>query len=186
MISPAPIAAHAGGRGAGGGAKQKLTHEQRAQVIQRQQQRLLLLRHSSKEGKCPAGTPQNPDKCRATPHCAQMKQLWQHLAKCKDPKCATPYCVSSRYVLSHYHRCKDQSCLVCGPVRQAIQREAPGEDDEGETKPALPVTASAPIAADAGGWTPFQVFCATTSAEDSSSLLGTWNYIQSKLARRPT
>ena len=184
MISPAPIAAHAGGRGAGGGAKQKLTHEQRAQVIQRQQQRLLLLRHSSK---CPAaGTPQNPDKCRATPHCAQMKQLWQHLAKCKDPKCATPYCVSSRYVLSHYHRCKDQSCLVCGPVRQAIQREAPGEDDEGETKPALPVIASAPIAADAGGWTPFQVFCATTSAEDSSSLLGTWNYIQSKLARRPT
>ena len=94
-------------------------YEQRAQVLRQQQQRLLLLRHSSK---CPAGTPQNPEKCRATPHCAQMKQLWQHIAKCKDQRCATSHCVSSRYVLSHYHRCKDQSCMVCGPVRQAIQR----------------------------------------------------------------
>ena len=32
------------------------------------------------------------------------------------------HCVSSRYVLSHYHRCKDPRCAVCGPVREAIQR----------------------------------------------------------------
>ena len=101
--------------------KQELTHEQRAQVLRQQQQRLLLLRHSSK---CPAGTPQNPEKCRATPHCAQMKQLWQHIAKCKDQRCATSHCVSSRYVLSHYHRCNDQLCMVCLPVRQEMKRDA--------------------------------------------------------------
>jgi hypothetical protein len=51
-----------------------------------------------------------------------MKQLWEHIAKCKDQRCQVSHCVSSRYVLSHYHRCKDSRCAVCGPVREAIQR----------------------------------------------------------------
>ena len=57
--------------------------------------------------------------------------------------------------------------------------EARGKDDEDETKSSLPVISPA---ADAGGLSPFQVFCATTSAEDCSNLLGTWEYIKSKLA----
>jgi hypothetical protein len=93
--------------------------DQRQQVLRQQQQRLLLLRHASK---CEAGTPGHPKECPATKHCAQMKSLWQHIAKCKDQHCKTPHCVSSRYVLSHYHRCKDQKCSVCSPVRDAIQR----------------------------------------------------------------
>eukprot|EP00937_MAST-01D_sp_MAST-1D-sp2_P005967 g5967.t1 len=91
------------------------TNEQRQHVLRQQQQRLLLLRHASK---CPAPAGQ----CRATPHCAAMKQLWAHIAKCKDQRCQVSHCVSSRYVLSHYHRCKDGRCAVCGPVREAIQR----------------------------------------------------------------
>merc|ERR1711998_111942 len=72
--------------------------------------------------KCDAGTPANPGPCKATKHCKQMKSLWSHIAKCKDPQCTTAHCVSSRYVLSHYHRCKDQQCRVCSPVRDAITR----------------------------------------------------------------
>mgnify|MGYP002012308379 FL=1 len=51
-----------------------------------------------------------------------MKRLWKHIAECKDQQCQMAHCVSSRYVLSHYHRCKDPRCAVCGPVREAIQR----------------------------------------------------------------
>ena len=51
-----------------------------------------------------------------------MKRLWRHIADCKDEQCQVPHCKSSRYVLSHYHRCKDLRCEVCGPVREAIQR----------------------------------------------------------------
>ena len=89
--------------------------DQRQQVLRQQQQRLLLLRHASK-------CPHENGKCPVTPHCAGMKRLWKHIAECKDQQCQMAHCVSSRYVLSHYHRCKDQRCAVCGPVRDAIQR----------------------------------------------------------------
>ena len=105
------------GRGKNIKAKsQSVTTQQRQQVLRQQQQRLLLLRHATK---CDAGT---PGPCKATKHCKQMKSLWSHIAKCKDPQCTTAHCVSSRYVLSHYHRCKDQQCRVCSPVRGAITR----------------------------------------------------------------
>jgi len=76
-------------------------------------QRLLLLRHASK---CTAenGT------CSITPHCAEMKVLWKHIAECKDQKCLVPHCVSSRYVLSHYRRCKPP-CNICDPVKEIIK-----------------------------------------------------------------
>ena len=32
--------------------------------------------------------------------------------------CTIPY----RCVLWHYHHCKDEACAVCGPVREAIQK----------------------------------------------------------------
>merc|ERR1711988_461666 len=60
--------------------------------------------------------------CPVTQHCAGMKRLWKHIAECKDQQCQMAHCVSSRYMLSHYHRCKDPRCAVCGPVREAIQR----------------------------------------------------------------
>jgi ubiquitin len=92
-----------------------ITAQERTKILRQQQQRLLLLRHASmcrhENGKCPV-----------TPHCAGMKRLWRHIADCKDEQCQVPHCKSSRYVLSHYHRCKDLRCEVCGPVREAIQR----------------------------------------------------------------
>jgi len=89
--------------------------DQRQQVLRQQQQRLLLLRHASK-------CPHENGTCPVTPHCVGMKRLWKHIAECKDQQCQMAHCVSSRYVLSHYHRCKDPRCAVCGPVREAIQR----------------------------------------------------------------
>ncbi len=99
------------------GGLQEQTQEQvqTQEQAQTQQQRLLLLHHASKCS-TPAG------ECRATPHCAAMKQLWAHIANCKDQCCQVPNCVSSRYLLSHYHHCKDARCAVCGPVREAILR----------------------------------------------------------------
>ena len=89
------------------------TPQERDIVLRQQQQRLLLLRHASK---CPYPEGQ----CQATSHCAHMKRLWQHIAKCQDQQCQTAHCVSSRYVLSHYHRCQEKDCKVCSPVRKAI------------------------------------------------------------------
>ena len=74
-------------------------------------QRLLLLRHASK---CTAP----PGKCTQTPHCAEMKILWKHIASCKESQCTVRHCMSSRYVLSHYRRCKGP-CNICDPVRSA-------------------------------------------------------------------
>ena len=93
--------------------------KQKAQVLRQQQQRLLLLRHASK---CKYGTPENPSTCPATKHCRDMKQLWQHITRCKNQRCDRAHCVSSRYVLSHYNRCKEDACSVCKPVRDAIQK----------------------------------------------------------------
>jgi len=87
----------------------------RQMFLRHRQQRLLLLRHAAK-------CPHEDGQCPVTPHCADMKRLWKHLAECKDKKCQVPHCVSSRSVLSHYHRCKVPRCLVCGPVREAIHR----------------------------------------------------------------
>ena len=91
------------------------TVEQRQHVLRQQQQRLLLLRHASK---CPSEV----GMCQATPHCAAMKTLWHHIAGCKEQQCKVSHCTSSRYVLNHYHRCKNVQCDVCGPVREAIQK----------------------------------------------------------------
>lgn len=84
----------------------------KSKVRKLQAQRLLLLRHGSK---CEA------HNCTATKHCAVMKDLWQHIAKCKNKECKTPHCVTSRYVLSHYHRCKNKTCEVCTPVRLMVK-----------------------------------------------------------------
>ena len=55
-------------------------------------------------------------------HCSDMKQLWQHITRCKNQGCDRAHCVSSRYVLSHYNRCQDESCAVCLPLRNKLRR----------------------------------------------------------------
>lgn len=82
--------------------------------IVHKQQRLLLLRHASK---CTA----KEGECKRTPHCHNMKKLWNHISNCSDKNCAVPHCISSRYVLMHYRKCQDKKCLSCEPVRQAIR-----------------------------------------------------------------
>jgi len=137
---------HAGSSGGGSG-----THaQQQMQVLRQQQQRLLLLRHASK---CPV---QDPEVCNATPHCKQMKQLWHHIAKCKNNTCQFPHCVSSRYVLSHYHRCKNPACDVCRPVKEAIKNSDSkrGAGSSAGGGPAAPAYANYPpssLALGAGG-----------------------------------
>ena len=93
----------------------KIMDRPQGRHLRPRQQRLLLLHHASK-------CTHHDNQCPVTPHCAEMKRLWKHIAECKDQKCLVPHCVSSRYVLSHYHRCKDVRCPVCGPVREIFQR----------------------------------------------------------------
>jgi len=90
--------------------------EHREIILKQRQQRLLLLRHASR-----CNAPEG--KCEKTDLCAPMKQLWKHIAGCKEARCSVPHCVSSRYVLSHYHRCKKEDCPVCKPVRMKSARE---------------------------------------------------------------
>ncbi|KAJ8600694.1 hypothetical protein CTAYLR_008316 [Chrysophaeum taylorii] len=120
---PQAGAAAAGAAGQTPQQQQQQRNYQRQHVLRQQQQRLLLLRHASK-------CPYENGTCTVTPLCARMKELWKHIAHCKDQQCQTPHCVSSRYVLAHYHRCKDPRCAVCGPVRAAIQRAAQRARDE--------------------------------------------------------
>jgi E1A/CREB-binding protein len=97
------------------------------QKIRHKQQRLLLLRHASRcqyeAGKCPV-----------TPHCANMKKLWEHIAHCKDQQCSVQHCLSSRYVLSHYRRCKDVDCPACSPVRETIRKSHEKERERDERR----------------------------------------------------
>jgi hypothetical protein len=80
-----------------------------------QQQRLLLLRHSSK-------CPHDDGCCPDTPYCGTMKILWGHIICCKEnPSCDFVHCVSSRLLLKHYANCKLKSCCTCTPVREAVK-----------------------------------------------------------------
>lgn len=99
--------------GPGSTSNSKSSEKESEMRIRHKQQRLLLLHHSSK---CP-----NTDgKCTVTQHCADMKRLWLHMAKCEDNRCRVPHCYSSRAILSHYRKCKDAECQACGPVRENV------------------------------------------------------------------
>uniref|UniRef100_A0A6V0BSR0 histone acetyltransferase n=1 Tax=Pseudo-nitzschia australis TaxID=44445 RepID=A0A6V0BSR0_9STRA len=93
------------------------------QKVRHKQQRLLLLRHASR---C-----EHKSNCPVTPHCANMKKLWEHIAHCKDQYCNVAHCLSSRYVLSHYRRCKNEECPACGPVRETIRKTHDREQQQG-------------------------------------------------------
>lgn len=94
------------------GSRPEQNKTEKTRIIHKQQ-RLLLLRHASK---CTAPEGQ----CTVTPHCTNMKRLWQHISTCAKKDCDTPHCISSRYVLMHYRKCKDSKCPSCQPVRDAI------------------------------------------------------------------
>ncbi len=94
------------------GSRPEHNKTEKTRIIHKQQ-RLLLLRHASK---CTAPEGQ----CTVTPHCTNMKRLWQHISTCAKKDCDTPHCISSRYVLMHYRKCKDSKCPSCQPVRDAI------------------------------------------------------------------
>jgi hypothetical protein len=97
-----------------GSSSNSKTSEKEFEVrIRHKQQRLLLLHHSSK-------CQNNDGNCPVTPHCADMKRLWLHMAKCEDNRCNVPHCYSSRAILSHYRKCKDVDCQACGPVRETV------------------------------------------------------------------
>ncbi len=101
--------------------------------IRHKQQRLLLLHHSSK---C-----QYTEKCPVTQHCADMKKLWVHMARCEDNRCQVPHCYSSRAILSHYRKCKDHECQVCGPVRESVWKH---RNKTGTAPPSAPNSGSFP------------------------------------------
>ncbi|KAG9406144.1 hypothetical protein AC1031_002479 [Aphanomyces cochlioides] len=85
------------------------SREHHQSILQRQQQRLLQLRHASE---CKL------DKC-IQPTCAEMKALWTHMQTCKQAEtCSAPHCVSSKYVLAHFQHCNKPSCVVCLPLRE--------------------------------------------------------------------
>ncbi|GAB9464260.1 Histone acetyltransferase [Globisporangium polare] len=85
------------------------------EVLQRQQQRLLLLRHAMW---CKA----NEGSCTATLSCGEMKRLWQHMGACQHTNsCSYSHCISSKYVLSHFQQCANPKCLVCQVVRFPVE-----------------------------------------------------------------
>lgn len=85
------------------------------EVLQRQQQRLLLLRHAMW---CKA----NESSCTATLSCGEMKRLWQHMGACQHTNsCSYSHCISSKYVLSHFQQCTNPKCLVCQVVRFPVE-----------------------------------------------------------------
>ena len=107
--------------------RHKVIAKQQTQ-LRNKQQRLLLLRHASKCG--------YTENCPITQHCSAMKQLWKHLAVCRQKHCDYPHCMSSRYILAHFRQCKDPECNICLPVRECMYRTAAKVNAE---KQGLPV-----------------------------------------------
>lgn len=87
----------------------------RAQRIRTQKLRLIRLHHAS--------------KCSSSDCCSEAKQLWNHMATCKQNTCGFTECNQSRRALSHYYKCKDDSCPVCVPVRK-VERSHKRHEEE--------------------------------------------------------
>jgi E1A/CREB-binding protein len=105
-----------GGLGESGGSGGSSVDLQRQQQYSKQQRWLLFLHHASK---CTA-----PEcKCGITPHCHMARQLWSHIASCRDRECAFARCNASKTLLRHHQTCRDARCPVCGPVRQQVMNQ---------------------------------------------------------------
>lgn len=99
-----------------GGLGEPGVDAQRQQQYSKQQRWLLFLRHASK---CTAPEGQ----CKITPHCHMARQLWSHIASCRDRECTFNRCNASRTLLHHHQHCRDARCPVCGPVRQQVMNQ---------------------------------------------------------------
>ena len=88
----------------------------RKEQILKQQRWLLFLRHCAK---CTSA----PGECQYKNNCAVAKALWDHLVRCKDPKCTYPRCSPSRALLKHHQECRSADCPVCAPVKQYVSRQ---------------------------------------------------------------
>ena len=136
LSAATPDAAAAAAASAGASVEeQRRVKEQHTRIL-KQRTRLMLLRHAAR-------CTEADDKCTATPHCSQVKKLWQHVLECRQKSCEYPHCITSRHVLAHYRQCRDGHCLVCGPVRKAARRSKEEERErmrgpcEGYRKPGL-------------------------------------------------
>lgn len=84
-------------------------------VLRRQQERLLILRHAMW---CKSTKPE----CEVLAVCREMKRLWDHMSQCQDTHyCKVSHCLSSRYVLSHFQQCVNAKCLVCQVVHFPVE-----------------------------------------------------------------
>lgn len=91
----------------------KRTKKQRAM-----QQQLLLLHHAAKCDHASSGS-----LCSATPHCARIQMLWNHIASCtSNDSCSVKSCRTSRVILGHFMKCKSDRCQICLPTRMMIAR----------------------------------------------------------------
>ena len=127
-----------GGLGESGGSGNSSVDLQRQQQYSKQQRWLLFLHHASK---CTAAE----GKCTVTPHCHMARQLWAHIASCRDRECTFARCNASKTLLRHHQTCRDARCPVCGPVRQQVmnqqRKEATSKADQQSTGMAAnPVT----------------------------------------------
>lgn len=115
--------ASAAANGAITAGQNQLHAEQRRRAIQ-QQLLLLIHAHKCQMPSAQANQPlQPPNVCKVL-HCGTMKNVLQHMARCKDGKeCAFPHCGSSRQIIAHYSNCKYQQCPICAPLRR--QQTAP-------------------------------------------------------------
>ncbi|KAJ7544850.1 hypothetical protein O6H91_09G096200 [Diphasiastrum complanatum] len=106
--------------------------KQRSLQYQKQQRWLLFLRHASR---CTAPEGQ----CQTTPHCHIARQLWSHIAVCRERDCQYSRCTSTRSLLHHHQQCREAHCPVCGPVRLIFvqQRALASQNKQGQGMPTI-------------------------------------------------
>lgn len=95
------------------------TPRDRESAIQEFQQRLVLLHHASK---CEESDELSLGRCRVSPHCRDMRALWDHVNSCSTQDCQYPHCISTRFLLAHYYKCEDITCMICKPLKESIKR----------------------------------------------------------------
>lgn len=137
--------------------QQPMSDAEREAIVRtkHKQQRLLLLHHASK-------CPHEDGRCPVTNHCADMKRLWKHMARCTDTNCQVSHCFSSRSILSHYRKCTDSNCKACGPVREMVRRSGPNA-----VNPSLSGRTSTPTSSHGGAY-----YSQSSSSSQPQGMLG--------------
>ena len=82
-------------------------------ALARQQETLLLLKHSSRCMHSP---------CGMAPECRRIRHLLWHVHTCVDGNCGVRDCTNVQNLISHFASCKHVDCQVCAPTRDALVR----------------------------------------------------------------